>query len=785
MRRPSAACRRAVQSLQLPTAHHIWISDDLLARALNPFFPSSCPHQRRHGSNVPGPLEARRRAAKRRMTVSAGFHPQYTFQSLFNLGALFAFRRESEPTWRYEAPSLQHRTEPLDLLNQQLPSSQVPQFDRISHSHAVSAPQPNPLAFPNPDESECVSTGTSNGDLEQISAHALTRFDDFKSQVIYAGDLSFAERNRLLANAWKSCCPAHSDAWIYNIMVVEHVEKLGWDPSRILLEHESFALPPMYTSQSQNFLDCLRKSSAHFPYAAKVYHDVSMRVVELAGSATVSKNSSQDTELLSIIRLALQGAFPTDNKIEPSIAQALALVANKIQNIDIREALLSILTGTNSVQQSTIILLARAATDHKLCATLEKTLSCLPRKQLRSLIPSVTISLAIAVARETRLPHRVHGHPLRAWFKVLERLDRRSASHASSADYLGTAFAAVNKYVFRNSNASSMRGLVLLHALTFQLTQQTLYASYRERVLQLIYAPVHTPQERPEFETLLGLVFARMQKEGLPCTPLVDLTVYTFTRHADLMSVYRILSTLKQQGFVLENASSIQSRFIKRAASLPRKTESMNEQARQHYAFALRTCQSIADLLIKLVPPSSKSTASALSHTKKHLLHLQARREFTAILERASANHALPQIYATTTADMPTSDRTVLIHQLAHFYSLSTTRSHRETWRSIYYLYSYLQTYSLPIGPLFTKAVVRAAIIRPMMEHRFISARRLIWVCHLVARVEGEDVAKQIESSYWRWRGELIRHAKRAHDDAGGDVKAKAMVGKMKGLGLV
>ncbi|KAF5844806.1 hypothetical protein GGP41_008705 [Bipolaris sorokiniana] len=698
------------------------------------------------------------------MTVSAGFHPQYTFQSLFNLGALFAFRRESEPTWRYEAPSLQHRTEPLDLF---------------------SAPQPNPLAFPNPDESECVSTGTSNGDLEQISAHALTRFDDFKSQVIYAGDLSFAERNRLLANAWKSCCPAHSDAWIYNIMVVEHVEKLGWDPSRILLEHESFALPPMYTSQSQNFLDCLRKSSAHFPYAAKVYHDVSMRVVELAGSATVSKNSSQDTELLSIIRLALQGAFPTDNKIEPSIAQALALVANKIQNIDIREALLSILTGTNSVQQSTIILLARAATDHKLCATLEKTISCLPRKQLRSLIPSVTISLAIAVARETRLPHRVHGHPLRAWFKVLERLDRRSASHASSADYLGTAFAAVNKYVFRNSNASSMRGLVLLHALTFQLTQQTLYASYRERVLQLIYAPVHTPQERPEFETLLGLVFARMQKEGLPCTPLVDLTVYTFTRHADLMSVYRILSTLKQQGFVLENASSIQSRFIKRAASLPRKTESMNEQARQHYAFALRTCQSIADLLIKLVPPSSKSTASALSHTKKHLLHLQARREFTAILERASANHALPQIYATTTADMPTSDRTVLIHQLAHFYSLSTTRSHRETWRSIYYLYSYLQTYSLPIGPLFTKAVVRAAIIRPMMEHRFISARRLIWVCHLVARVEGEDVAKQIESSYWRWRGELIRHAKRAHDDAGGDVKAKAMVGKMKGLGLV
>ncbi|EUC48414.1 hypothetical protein COCMIDRAFT_87355 [Bipolaris oryzae ATCC 44560] len=763
MRRPSAACRRAVQSLQLPTAHHIWISDDLLVRALHSFFPSSCPHQRRHGSNVPGPLEARRRAAKRRMTVSAGFHPQYTFQSLFNLGVLFAFRRESQPAWRYEAPSLPHRTEPLDL---------------------SSTPQPNPLAFPNSDEFEYTSTGNSSGDIERISAHILARFDDFKSEVVCAGDLSFAERNRLLANAWKSCFPVHSDAWIYNTMVVEYVVELGWDPSNILSEHESFALPPMYTSQSQDFLDSLGKSSARFPYAAKVYHDLSMRVVELAWSAPVSKNSSQDTELLSIIRLALQGALSPNNQIEPSIAHTLALVTEKIQNIDIREALRSIFTGENSVQQSTILLLARAATDYRLCTTLEKTLFCLPRKQLQSLIPSVTTSLVTAVARETKLRNGAHEYRLDAWLTVLEGLDKRSASHASSADHLDTAIAAVNKYVFRNSNPGRMQGHVLLHALTFQLTQQTLYASYRERTLQLIYAPVHTSQEPLDFEALLGRVFARMRREGLPCTPLVDLTVYTFTRHADLISVYRILSIIKQHGFMLENASSIQSRFIKRAASLPRKTESMNEQARQHYAFALRTCQGITDLLVKLIS-SSTSAASALSHTKKHLLYLQARREFTAILDRASANRALPQVYATTTADIPTSDRTVLIHQLAHFYSISTTRSHRETWRSIYYLYNYLQTYSLPIGPLFTKAVVRAAIIRPMMEHRFISARRLIWVCHLVARVEGEDVARQIESSYWRWRGELIKHAKRAHDDAGGDVKAKAMIGKMKGLGLI
>jgi len=44
--------------------HSIWISDALLAASFNHFARGS----RRHGSHVPGPLEARRRTAKRRNT---------------------------------------------------------------------------------------------------------------------------------------------------------------------------------------------------------------------------------------------------------------------------------------------------------------------------------------------------------------------------------------------------------------------------------------------------------------------------------------------------------------------------------------------------------------------------------------------------------------------------------------------------------------------------------------------------------------------------------------------
>jgi hypothetical protein len=114
MRRPPIVCCRAVQSLQATTPQHIWISDELLSRTLHSFFRNSSPHQKRHGSHVPGPLEARRRAAKRRMTVSANFYPRDSFPSSFNLGALFGFRSSPQPSWRYEPPSLQTEPEQLD-----------------------------------------------------------------------------------------------------------------------------------------------------------------------------------------------------------------------------------------------------------------------------------------------------------------------------------------------------------------------------------------------------------------------------------------------------------------------------------------------------------------------------------------------------------------------------------------------------------------------------------------------------------------------------------------------
>lgn len=106
MRRPPIACQRAVQSLQFPATQHVWVPDHVLSSAIHGFFHSSYTQQKRHGSNVPGPLEARKRDAKRRMTASAGYYPHDNFPISFSFGALFGNRPIPETSWTYEPPSL-------------------------------------------------------------------------------------------------------------------------------------------------------------------------------------------------------------------------------------------------------------------------------------------------------------------------------------------------------------------------------------------------------------------------------------------------------------------------------------------------------------------------------------------------------------------------------------------------------------------------------------------------------------------------------------------------------
>lgn len=101
----------------------IWITDDVLADAFSRFLRLSR-SRRRHGSNIPGPLEARRRLAKRKMGVAAvasGSVPPAS-PAGFDIGALFGLGRASPPDfekgWKWEAPSAPIYKPPISMPSQ-------------------------------------------------------------------------------------------------------------------------------------------------------------------------------------------------------------------------------------------------------------------------------------------------------------------------------------------------------------------------------------------------------------------------------------------------------------------------------------------------------------------------------------------------------------------------------------------------------------------------------------------------------------------------------------------
>ncbi|KAK3113187.1 hypothetical protein LTR53_009786 [Teratosphaeriaceae sp. CCFEE 6253] len=93
-------------SRHVPSAA-LWITDDVLAEAWRRFARVSHTHtSQRHGCTVPGPLEARRRIARRRMGLAAatagGGALGVDWGALFGLGARPPL--QPEKSWSWEAP---------------------------------------------------------------------------------------------------------------------------------------------------------------------------------------------------------------------------------------------------------------------------------------------------------------------------------------------------------------------------------------------------------------------------------------------------------------------------------------------------------------------------------------------------------------------------------------------------------------------------------------------------------------------------------------------------------
>jgi hypothetical protein len=605
-----------------------------------------------------------------------------------------------------------------------------------------------------------------------IAVDSKTAFGAFQSYIADAHELSGKERDQLLSEAFQRCCPT-SDNGTYVTMVVRHLLQHELDPKAILARQwtTGFSVPSMQSAESFDFLICLERCMSQYPHCLSDIHQIHKKLVKTLSSTTPSA-SYPDNTLLMLVQQMWQSAHSQGLGIDGAILIALLSLSQKCSDQLCRSTLSSIFRDVARVEHRVLNLIARVAEDPELLPAAERILGCIPRERLSGWLPNITMAYTKETCHTADDKKLLRLARMHVWLKLLHRLDSKTSQ---SKELLVTAaLASLGKHVFADRSKLQARMPTLLAA-SLMVTFRDIQMSQISDLLNVM-RPRMNQSISHAIDDTFGLLMSHLLANNLPHKTIVQKIIDLSVQHARPETILSILKVSHQRGLSFADPSSICTFITQQLVARERKRWA-TEKARQDDASRLHAYQRILDFLCCF--------ESIPADLRPQLDRLQAQRQFEHILDRAQTTHALPLACRDMKASVSMEQRVRLIHQLAHQYTTDHTRSQREAWRAMYYLYRYLRRYSLPIGPLFSKAVVRVSIIRPLSENRFVSARRVIWVCHLVASIEGEEVAKKIEAAFWHWRGDLIRHAKTVYVGVGGNIQDKAHIGRMKNMGLI
>ncbi|KAK2850679.1 hypothetical protein FQN49_005429 [Arthroderma sp. PD_2] len=137
------ACRTVAQKYGNSAIEHVWVSDELVASTFASFVRR---HQRRYGSSIPGPFEARRRLARRRnMDLASAAGPPPGLDAALMLGFSGMERRPRGDPSMTTSPSFQSATCNAPVSPQFYNDTALPIFDIPESGPPPPPPEPSNL----------------------------------------------------------------------------------------------------------------------------------------------------------------------------------------------------------------------------------------------------------------------------------------------------------------------------------------------------------------------------------------------------------------------------------------------------------------------------------------------------------------------------------------------------------------------------------------------------------------------------------------------------------------
>jgi hypothetical protein len=619
--------------------------------------------------------------------------------------------------------------------------------------------------------------------------NANTYFADFKKQLRSADTSAGKGLHNVLLDVYETCGPKANDNGEFSMLVRRYLSSANSNRARTpdrhivaCLNSPHAHLPPIYSPGAWEILRSLEKmSAASFDCTGGIRQLYKKYGTLATQSAHKSISADQDKTICLLIRgvwtvnlnhtrgsTTAQGDSNTAHDWD-----LLRDLSQQLSNPNLGTHLTSLFENHERVADQLVSFVTLCTTEPEMMSMGINVLKLIPRPLLKASTTSVCVQL-IGPRKSVSNLNLQH---LEMWLGMLRTLDSK-ATNVSEPDLASQTLVDL----FQNYCAFRYPPRVIVTALLYALAgHKSMTGGFSDRLANLTrsYAPILRQQqaENLSLNNMLARLIFELRELSIPNHGVLELMVPLLHDNTGIQSVLDLLRRVKSSGSVLSQTTFLENYMAQAVDSVSRGDQS-NEYKRQRTASALWTCQQIHYYLTYL-GANVRTQAAAV----KAIQALQARRQLLHIIHRAQDAHIVPLAYRNVTCDISRSTQTDLMHQFAHQYALDRTRSHRQSWRSIYYLYKYMRQQKLEIGPLFSKAVVQVCIIQPLSENHFVSSRRLIWVCQLVAQVEGVEVAKKIEHIFWIWRGNLILHAKSTWNAAGAD--GRAHIATLKRLGMI
>ncbi|KAL1582243.1 hypothetical protein WHR41_09099 [Cladosporium halotolerans] len=715
--RPKLCQRFAAQlphqpSSRTTTPHnsHIWISDELLSEAFNRYVRVSHT-SRRYGSNVPGPLEARRRASKRRMgcavTPANIGPPGGEFGALFGAGGTGSV----EKGWSWNPPGLQPNLSP---------------------------PAKNP--------SKVWSWDTKPPDPPPAWEEVL-EIPELREDPVEASKEAFEELLETLPPTWSLGTQDVASITEFLASTANEVEArntsrtIEWLGDRVTMQSASNAILAVIRDKIE---------------LATIVDDELLDIIKGLRHRVLWEERKSTCDRLHAIYLSLWTSLDRRSSDATNLRQAIfeefAATAQTEQSCDrLIDLLLDFLGAANSnpklatIFSATLIQTARYASkegeneDPQRLSKLALALDHIPPAARKEVLDGSTRLLLKNSAQRKR------AHAAKVWLRCLEA----NASIGQCPATMHVVYAQLPARFRMSQFGEHFRTLrsidtvrILLNLWLPNMDPERLSSDCKDRAS-------YRGQKKLQFGSTkfssakLGEVSKTFEelnsKGGKNFSPWVALLKAIIRHRVQPDSVLRDALYLCQHMYQPQRADRIFRHMLEGingaiptevAVSMIQYFLSHNEPFR-----ALRVFKEVSSVAVHHVPRLPVALAEVGYNHNGILLRLLLRQPDPVPIERR----------VKPTLDL-THEHIDAVHLIAYDIANAPGLKTSVAYRSVWAYYRYLQDRGAPLLPLLSRAFVTAGLMRPLEERLWIPDERLAYIVSIVERIEGRAVAAEAEN---------------------------------------